>query len=168
MKCVIRVNIIYKNKHLILLFSIIITYSLHARAFLPSLKGEEDLNDVTLTCMPDMKWHPPTDRVYCLASCNKKSLGDGICDCNQNNKHCNYDNGDCCAASLKRTKIVKFSNNVPCKCRDPDVLEAMSRAGSGDGGTIMNNGDNEDDDYDDHDDVNMGNRDKIEVMSSFM
>ena len=100
--------------------------------------------------MPGMKWYPSVDEVYCIESCNKDALGDGICDCKQNNKHCNYDGGDCCALTLKGTRTIRYRGNTHCKCINPIVIEALSQVASGDGDTFKRDyGDNEDDDDED-------------------
>lgn len=93
-------------------------------------------------------------------------LGDRICDCNQNNKHCSYDNGDCCAVTLKRSRTVRFRNNKPCKCVDPIAIEAMLPVGSGNGGAYKQSyGDTEEGDDDNDDGVEES--EKIEVVQTF-
>merc|ERR1711937_138471 len=44
--------------------------------------------------------------------------GDGHCDDYNNNCGCDYDGGDCCAASVKNGKVLKDYCN-DCSCKDP-------------------------------------------------
>lgn len=130
--------------------------------FSSALQGDEDLERITLFCMPGMKWYPSAERVYCTESCNTKLLDDGICDCKQNNKHCKYDGGDCCALTLKWSNIVIYRDNALCDCIDPVVIEAQSQEASGDGDTFKQ-GYEDNEEGNDEDDFGK----KFEVMHTF-
>jgi len=55
----------------------------------------------------------------CKATCgSKKFRGDGICDDENNNCGCGYDDGDCCAKSVKGGKVEKQYCKI-CACKDP-------------------------------------------------
>ena len=112
--------------------------------------------------MPERQWYPPVESVYCMESCNTMALGDGICDCKQNNKHCNYDNGDCCLSTLKGTRLVLYRDNVHCECIDPNVAEARSQVASG-GGEALKRGYGDNEGGDDEDEYGKG----IDVVQTF-
>ena len=77
-------------------------------------------------------------------------MGDGICDCAQNNKHCSYDNGDCCSKGRKRARAVIYRSNKRCKCIEPAVMDTLSQEGSAYGDEYRPRyGDDEDGDDDD-------------------
>ena len=40
-------------------------------------------------------------------------IGDGFCDDMNNNQNCNYDDGDCCGAKVKKNFCVECK----CKCK---------------------------------------------------
>eukprot|EP00795_Rhopilema_esculentum_P005888 gene5888-11220_t len=86
--------------------------------------GMEEKHDIKLYCLPNRTWYPSPGQIYCVKSCMKSYRGDSICDCSNNNKHCNYDDGDCCEQTVKKKK-VEFIGSYRCICRDPKKLSSF-------------------------------------------
>ena len=81
----------------------------------------EEMKHIKLMCLPALHWYPSPNSLYCIPACADQHKGDGFCDCRNNNKHCNYDNGDCCAATVKGGEVDFLDYNSTCKCIDPGV-----------------------------------------------
>ncbi|KAH7984058.1 hypothetical protein HPB52_016644 [Rhipicephalus sanguineus] len=67
-------------------------------------------------------WHPDTDSLECRRRCNKEYIGDGWCDASNNQEHCDWDGGDCCASTVAGHVVKSFPPNCPvdeCSCKDP-------------------------------------------------
>ena len=84
--------------------------------------------NIELLCLPNRTWSPHQSTIYCFPSCKEQLQGNEFCDCHNNNKHCNYDNGKCCPATIKGGGRVKFpyvkeGERRYCKCIDPRARE---------------------------------------------
>ncbi|KAL3198460.1 hypothetical protein MRX96_014281 [Rhipicephalus microplus] len=53
-------------------------------------------------------WHPNTDSLECRRRCNKEYIGDGWCDASNNQEHCDWDGGDCCASTVAGHVVKSF------------------------------------------------------------
>ena len=60
----------------------------------------------------------------CVKACLEDFLGDGYCDPINNQKHCHWDKGDCCASTMEgRVKPFPHTCTDECECKDPDAVE---------------------------------------------
>ena len=105
------------------------------------LQGNEDKWRVTLTCTQKLDWSPDPSLLLCIRGCKREFIADEWCDSDNNNKHCHWDGGDCCASTTKN-RIVRPSHcNSECDCKDPGAIENQDRGED----------DEDDDDNDDND-----------------
>lgn len=75
-----------------------------------------------IVCSGAGLWHPDTDYLECRRRCNKEYIGDGWCDAANNQEHCDWDGGDCCASTVAGHVVKSFPPNCPadeCVCKDP-------------------------------------------------
>ena len=80
---------------------------------------------------PSPRPHRPSPFRNCDASCSKPALaGDGYCDDGNNNCGCDWDNGDCCKATIG----ASYNYCSKCLCMDP--LSPQYVGGSGEPPTI--------------------------------
>ena len=63
-------------------------------------------------------YNPPSSACV-QTSCILRWLGDGLCNPENNNAQCNYDNGDCCKQSCVSSANYLCSNQVFSSCIDP-------------------------------------------------
>lgn len=95
-------------------------------------QGNEDRWRVTITCTRKLDWHPDPKNLRCVPGCRNSYIADGWCDPSNNNKHCRWDGGDCCA-STTRNRIVKpmpMDCTSKCECKDPEAKENQDAGGS--------------------------------------
>lgn len=97
------------------------------KGFEAAIRGLEEKWTVSSTCTTRLKWFPDPSKIYCLPRCNRKKLGDGFCDLANNNKHCRYDDGDCCKSTIKDGLVMPLPSDcdisTDCKCKDPEAIE---------------------------------------------
>lgn len=107
------------------------------------LQGGEEKTLVIITCTKKSQWKPDPARLRCIPSCRLDYIKDEWCDKDNNNKHCRWDGGDCCAS----TTMNRIVRRVPttcmsaCDCKDPNAVENLHNKGGKD--------DEDDDDDDD-------------------
>lgn len=76
----------------------------------------------TVTCSGAGLWHPDVDSLQCMPKCNTDYVGDGWCDGVNNQEHCDWDGGDCCASTVTGHVVKTFPPICPsdqCSCKDP-------------------------------------------------
>ncbi|KAH6944076.1 hypothetical protein HPB50_001680 [Hyalomma asiaticum] len=79
-----------------------------------------------VVCSGTGLWHPDTVSLECRRRCNKEYIGDGWCDASNNQEHCDWDGGDCCASTVAGHVVRSFPPNCPvdeCMCKDPRVRQ---------------------------------------------
>lgn len=89
---------------------------------------------MTITCTQKLDWSPDPSLLQCIPGCKREFISDGWCDLDNNNKHCRWDGGDCCASTTK-TRIVRrmpSSCKSACDCKDPDAIENQEGRGEDD------------------------------------
>ena len=105
--------------------------------------------------MPNKKWTPPLSKLACVEPCVRDFLGDTFCDCNNNNKHCSFDGGDCCRKTING-RAVRYASQQICKCIDPVALLKLqvekrllenNESGDGSGYSLQSDNDGVDDDF---------------------
>ncbi|EDO34671.1 predicted protein, partial [Nematostella vectensis] len=86
--------------------------------------GKEDIWGVSIACDSKLKWEPDPMLITCLKEC-RKDIGDGWCDEKNNNQHCRWDGGDCCASTTKDRMVRRSPPHCgkACDCLDPSALE---------------------------------------------
>ncbi|XP_062815760.1 pappalysin-1 isoform X1 [Anolis carolinensis] len=79
-----------------------------------------------IVCTAELKWYPHPGLIHCHKSC-EPFMGDNYCDSSNNRAFCNYDEGDCCASTVKTKKVIPFPMSCDlqgdCACLDPDAEE---------------------------------------------
>lgn len=88
-----------------------------------STGGRQHPLDGKLTCAGIGVWHPDPDGLQCRWKCNMDYVGDGWCDAVNNQEHCDWDGGDCCASTVPGRTVRTFPANCSqeCVCRDPNA-----------------------------------------------
>ncbi|KAH9361682.1 hypothetical protein HPB48_005165 [Haemaphysalis longicornis] len=76
----------------------------------------------TVTCSGSALWHPDVDSLQCMPKCNTDYVGDGWCDGVNNQEHCDWDGGDCCASTVAGHVVKTFPPTCAsdqCKLQRP-------------------------------------------------
>jgi len=61
---------------------------------------------------------PPNKAITNVSGCNSELLGNGVCNPEQNVPACNYDGGDCCPGTCRRSRLPNSCST--CQCLDPN------------------------------------------------
>lgn len=93
------------------------------------LQGNEDKWRVTLTCTQKLDWSPDPSLLLCVRGCKREFIADEWCDSDNNNKHCRWDGGDCCASTTKNRIVRPMPSHCSseCECKDPGAIENQDR-----------------------------------------
>ncbi|OZC08631.1 hypothetical protein X798_04312 [Onchocerca flexuosa] len=83
-----------------------------------------------VSCTISSTFYPQLDALSCVRSCNKKFMGDGWCDFQNNRGYCGWDGGDCCASTVRggrvRLMFPSLCTSILCQCIDPFAVENMA------------------------------------------
>ncbi|KAM3729084.1 Pappalysin-1 [Dirofilaria immitis] len=83
-----------------------------------------------ISCTISSTFYPQMNALSCVRSCNKKFMGDGWCDFQNNRGYCNWDGGDCCASTVRggrvRLMFPSLCTSILCQCIDPFAAENIA------------------------------------------